>query len=500
MRVEVTVLASALLLGTAPITPAQDLNDNQLPAISPVQTRYAVDGLALGSRVKSDSAAYREYKCSPSQQFDGFTWCQKARNEKERRGPITATYSILHAKDGSVIYVNRGQEPAFLGRNDADKDIQQYSGKIGESARITKMPHRAGLPDGIIALWGKTTLEPLDQDSIKILVEGKSPKKGLLVDFIGNFARSAKEGLPIYRIGGGPGALWAGSFDQGARGTLRFAAVDASGLPSLLPDQAADVIVAAAQQGNAPEASVAELKQTIETLKAELAKSVDRIAQLETENAKIERQAPLDAENATERAKVTERANLDAMRPQFEADKAAVDARWEIAVFGAIIGAIAFLTIIGLVQLIRSRKATKGEHQLSAAIVPEQAKPSKSFDEGDLITHLAETLGVQEPTVSLSDLAPTLSESVVPEGHESAMPENPAKSDGKHGIEPGDEAKPSKSFDQGDLFAETLGVQEPDASLSDLAPAPWESVVPESPAKSDGRCIESGNKPIECEA
>jgi hypothetical protein len=253
------------------------------------------------------------------------------------------------------------------------------------------------------------------------------------------------------------------------------------------------------------------LKQSIETLKSELAKSVDRIAQLETENAKMERQAQLDAENATEQTRVTERANLDAivteranldaMRSQFEADKAAVDARWEIAVFGAIIGAIVFLAIIGLVQLIRSRKATKGEYQLSAAIVPERAKPSKSFDEGDLITHLAETLGVQEPTVSLSDLAPTLSESVVPASHESAMPENPAKSDGKHGIEPGEEAEQSKSFDQGDLFAEMLGVQEPGVFLSDLAPAPSESVVPESPAKSDGgRCIESGNKPVGCEA
>jgi hypothetical protein len=76
---------------------------------------------------------------------------------------------------------------------------------MGETARIKKMPHRAGLPDGIIALWGKATLEPLDQDSIKILAQGTSPKKGLLVDFIGNFARSAKKGLPIYRISGGAG-------------------------------------------------------------------------------------------------------------------------------------------------------------------------------------------------------------------------------------------------------------------------------------------------------
>src|SRR5258707_5840703 len=34
MRVGVTVLASAFLLGTAQVTPAQNLNDNQLPAIA----------------------------------------------------------------------------------------------------------------------------------------------------------------------------------------------------------------------------------------------------------------------------------------------------------------------------------------------------------------------------------------------------------------------------------------------------------------------------------
>jgi hypothetical protein len=167
--------------------------------------------------VRSDSAAYREYSCGSSDQFDGFTWCQKTRNETRRRGPSAARYSILHAQDGSVVYINQRQEAAFLARNEADKDIQRYSREIGEAARITRMPHRAGLPDGIIALWGKTTLEPLDQESIRILAEGKSPKKGLLVDFLGNFARSARDGLPIYRIGGGAGFLWAAGFDQAGR-------------------------------------------------------------------------------------------------------------------------------------------------------------------------------------------------------------------------------------------------------------------------------------------
>jgi hypothetical protein len=54
------------------------------------------------------------------------------------------------------------------------------------------MPHRSGLADGLIAIWGDITLEQLDQESIKVLAEGKGPKKGLLIDFVGNFVRSAK--------------------------------------------------------------------------------------------------------------------------------------------------------------------------------------------------------------------------------------------------------------------------------------------------------------------
>ena len=91
------------------------------------------------------------------------------------------------------------------------------------------MPHRSGLPDGVIAVWGKITLEPLDQESIKTLADGKNPRKGFLIDYLRDFTRSAKQGLPIYRIDGGPGFIWAASFDQKGRGTLRLAAVDVSG-------------------------------------------------------------------------------------------------------------------------------------------------------------------------------------------------------------------------------------------------------------------------------
>jgi len=162
---------------------------------------YTVGGVALGARVQSESSAYREYKCGPSDQFDGFTWCQKTRKGKERRSRFNAIYSILHSPDGAAVYVNRYQVPAFFGASEANDDIQRYSREIGESPRITRMPHRAGFPNGILASWGKVELEPLDNDSIKALAEGRRPTtKGYFIDFIGNFARSAKEGLPVYRL------------------------------------------------------------------------------------------------------------------------------------------------------------------------------------------------------------------------------------------------------------------------------------------------------------
>src|SRR5258708_20088883 len=107
---------------------------------SPSGSRYVVAGLALGSRVQFDSSDYREYKCSPSDQFDGFTWCQKARQERGQRGPSNATHSVLHARDGSVVYVNRYQEPIFFVPNEAERDIQSFSPNFAVRPPITSHP------------------------------------------------------------------------------------------------------------------------------------------------------------------------------------------------------------------------------------------------------------------------------------------------------------------------------------------------------------------------
>src|SRR5262249_12549822 len=158
---------------------------------------------------------------------------------------------------------------------------------------ILKMPHRSGLPDGLIAVWGKITLEPLDQESINILANGKNPRKGFLIDYLRDFTRSAKQGLPIYRIDGGPGFIWAASFDQQGRGTLRLAAVELSGFPpssdpepvvvqataQTPPSAPAPVVVQATAQTDQEQAS--ELNQRVEHLQAELAISINKIAELE---------------------------------------------------------------------------------------------------------------------------------------------------------------------------------------------------------------------------
>jgi len=165
---------------------------------------YAIEGFALGARIPSDGPAYREYKCSPSDQFEAFTWCQKTR--QERRRSSEATYSLLHSVDGKIVYINRYQAPIFFARNEAERDVRSYSKKFGESARTIRMPTRLGI-DGILASWGKTVLEPLDEENRKAFAEGRRLSKGYYIDFIGNFDRSAKEGFPLYRISGAQGSF-----------------------------------------------------------------------------------------------------------------------------------------------------------------------------------------------------------------------------------------------------------------------------------------------------
>ena len=259
------------------------------------------------------------------------------------------------------------------------------------------MPHRSGLPDGVIAVWGKITLEPLDQESINTLANGKNPRKGFLIDYLRDFTRSAKQGLPIYRIDGGPGFIWAASFDRKGRGTLRSAAVDVSGFappPDSVP--VAQIAVPTYQERLPPAAAVVATaaptyqeklssgsNQTIEKLRTDLAISSTKVAELEKAKSVTEsalEQAKLDAENAkqeVEQARIAEKATSDAVIAQLRADKAATRAktsRWEIVLYGSIGGVLFFLPASAIEFLIRRRNANASKKPVETP----EVKPSEA--------------------------------------------------------------------------------------------------------------------------
>ena len=148
---------------------------------------YSVDGLALGARARFESTTYRDYQCGPSQQFEGFVWCQRSRVEQEPRGRFTSSYSILHSADGTVAYVNRSLTPAFFQGREAQDEVDRLSSKHGGAPRITQMPAVPGQPAGFIAVWGNVALVPLDEVNVKELAAGRGIRAGLMIDHIGSF-------------------------------------------------------------------------------------------------------------------------------------------------------------------------------------------------------------------------------------------------------------------------------------------------------------------------
>ena len=340
VRAKIAVLASVVLCANATAEPA----------------KYAVDGLAVGMQVNFDDASYREYRCSLSDQFEGLTWCQKTQGGGGSPGS-RVIYSLLHSGDGSILYVNRSQEPAVSNPKKAEDEIKQYSRMMGESPRVMKMPRRNGVPDGRIVVWGKVTLEQLDQESIKTLADRKGLKKGLLIDFLDNFARSAKAGLPIYRIDGGPGFVWAASFDRKGRGIVRLAAVDLSRFVGPTVEQQ-PITQLPGITNEAPEAPQPELSITTEKVQSEVTDATTITVEPEKT-----RDAPVSGQ--IEAAK-DEKANVEAVPAPLEAKSrvAEVSSSWENVPYEAIVGLlVVVLTACTVVICMRRHKTRTSKEQ-----------------------------------------------------------------------------------------------------------------------------------------
>jgi hypothetical protein len=184
---------------------------------------YAVGGLALGDRVPP---LPDDYNCSDSEQFDKLTWCTQKRVDYANQGSVTTVNSILHRQDGTVVYVNRAVFPAYFERNEFDRVVEHLSKRYGQTAEIIRTTKRGEIPDAIIAFWGAVKLVPLDGRSLSILRSGGQVTEGILVDLLGDYERSAKQALPIYRLSGGAGYVWAASRSGEGRGHVRFFAIN----------------------------------------------------------------------------------------------------------------------------------------------------------------------------------------------------------------------------------------------------------------------------------
>jgi tetratricopeptide (TPR) repeat protein len=188
--------------------------------------QYVIDGIGLGEPVDFGSLKYRSYVCRPSADFAGLTWCQRS----QQKGANEVSSTILHASNGTSVYLMLNVAPVALTRQTVLREIEELSREIGARPSsvewIPKNERRATPSGAVIALWGQVKLDELHYAETSLVGEGKNPKVGILVDSVGDLKRSAESGLSIYRITGGRGYLYAASFDPRGRGHRHYVAID----------------------------------------------------------------------------------------------------------------------------------------------------------------------------------------------------------------------------------------------------------------------------------
>ncbi|MFO1096780.1 MAG: hypothetical protein U1E81_00550 [Xanthobacteraceae bacterium] len=281
-------------------------------AVALPKSKFAVDGISLGSIAPTELDNYSDFQCGPSELFAGLTWCQLAEREGSGRRERSVSTSVLHTQDGRAAYVNQASDPPGFNAAGIEKELERISARFGAPANVLRIPQRDGLPSAIIASWGTIKLEPLDAASVETVATGASPRKGLLADFLGNFQRSAKLGLPIYRLSSGAGYVWLASADRNGRGYQRSLVFDA--------DLAASPSAPESKTAAAPPADAAAAdpdKATADNAAADKA-AADKAA---ADKAAAEKVAALNiaAETAAAEKAAAERAAAD----QAAAEKAA---------------------------------------------------------------------------------------------------------------------------------------------------------------------------------
>jgi hypothetical protein len=215
-----------------PIAPSYPLSEG------PTRSDYVIDGLALGAAVYPDSQVYKSYSCRPSEQFVSFNWCAVKHPMVGKMGPYNSFLTFLQSPENTAIYILQAISPAYFSPGDIDHEIQRLSQHFGQQARVLYAEPRPEAPHAVIAVWGNTTLTPLDATTMAALRRGETITAGLLVDYLGSAIKSARAGLPVFHLGDGAGFIWGANFDDAGRGDLRIVAISPTALPDSAPSTA----------------------------------------------------------------------------------------------------------------------------------------------------------------------------------------------------------------------------------------------------------------------
>lgn len=215
-----------------PATTPTHVGPSYALSTGPSNSDYIIDGLHLGGTVNPDSPTYKAYTCRPSEQFASFTWCSIKHPMTGKLGPYNSWLTFLRSPENTAVFVTLAVTPAHFLPGDVEQEIERLSRYIGQEARVLYAEPRPDAPHAVIAVWGYTTLTPLDEFTMDALRRGETITAGLLVDYLGDAQRSAREGLPVFHMGDGAGYIWSADFDNTGKGSLRISAINPSALPN----------------------------------------------------------------------------------------------------------------------------------------------------------------------------------------------------------------------------------------------------------------------------
>ena len=200
---------------------------NLLASASARAAQYAVDGFTIGQPIVAGNPNYGSYTCKPSQQFADALDCERTQQRKIGSSTVVVSSTLVHARDGAVIYVMMDVAPVAMSSAAVQSEIGELSRAIGaKPASVDRNEPNQDITALITAKWGGIKLEDVQGDDLDTLAAGGSLRLGLPFEPLGNTKLSAEQYLPISRIAGGAGYIYSATFDKSGRVHRRYIAID----------------------------------------------------------------------------------------------------------------------------------------------------------------------------------------------------------------------------------------------------------------------------------